>query len=221
MTSSSVIFFYIAHVLLIIVISLPHNQSYVNPTHGFTKLPFNTSYYQIQKPYDLAVDQRYRFTHGVHKLWVYSTDNPLSADSPTKPRTEISITGYNYSYAAWQFEGHAYVPKGTSGVCIMQVYGANPPHASTLMLRVYNDVLTYYQAANIVVDIYDRWFRVNVIHEIEANKLQVYINRVLKFEAPGRGGQLHHFKFGVYSQNNDTHYMESRWKNIKIFKKTC
>lgn len=92
MTSSSIIFFYITHVLLVIVISLPFNQSHVDPNLGFTELPFNTSYYRIQKPYDLAVDQRYRFTHGVHKLWVYSTDNPLSKNSPTKPRTEIIIS---------------------------------------------------------------------------------------------------------------------------------
>lgn len=36
----------------------------------------------------------------------------------------------------WQFEGHGYVPNGTSGVNIMQVFGATPPRATTLMLSV-------------------------------------------------------------------------------------
>ena len=63
-----------------------------DPTHGFTELPLNTSNYQIQKPYNLPLGNRYSFVNGVHKLWVYSTDKPLSKSSPTKPRTEISIT---------------------------------------------------------------------------------------------------------------------------------
>ncbi|KDO53385.1 hypothetical protein CISIN_1g048505mg [Citrus sinensis] len=153
-----------------------------DPTHGFTELPLNTSNYQIQKPYNLPLCNRYSFVNGVHKLWVYSTDKPLSKSSPTKPRTEISITGYNYSSNVWQFEGYGYVPCGTSGVCIMQVLGASPPHATTLQLRI-------------------------------------YIDGTLKYEAAGRGGNSYHFKFGVYGQINESYYMESRWKDIKVLKK--
>ncbi|KAK4585436.1 hypothetical protein RGQ29_022912 [Quercus rubra] len=97
----------------------------MNPTQGFIKLPLNTSDFHIQKPYNLPITDRYSFLHGVHKLWVYSTDKPLSKNSPTNPRTEILIRGYNYSSGVWQFEGHGYVPNGTSGVCIMQVFGAS------------------------------------------------------------------------------------------------
>nr|XP_027076863.1 citrate-binding protein-like [Coffea arabica] len=190
----------------------------IDPTDGFVELPFNTSFYHIQKPFDLPVDQRYSFVDGVHKLWVYSTDNPLSRNSPTMPRTEIMINGYNYSSGVWQFEGYGFVPNGTSGVCIMQVFGASPPHASTLMLRVYNGSLTYYRANVLVPNVYDRWFRVNVIHDVAASKLKVYIDGVSTFEAAGRGGNSHHFKCGVYSQIGDSYYMESRWKGIKVLK---
>jgi hypothetical protein len=64
----------------------------IDPTHGFTQLPFNTSFYHIQKPYNLPETDRYSFFSGIHKLWVYSTDEPLSKNSPTKPRTEIIIS---------------------------------------------------------------------------------------------------------------------------------
>lgn len=63
-----------------------------DPTHGFVELPLNTSNFHIQKPYDLPVTERYSFVDGVHKLWVYSSDKPLSKNSPTKPRTEILIS---------------------------------------------------------------------------------------------------------------------------------
>ncbi|CAK9161232.1 unnamed protein product [Ilex paraguariensis] len=122
----------------------------IDPTKGFISLPFNTSYYHIQKPYDVPEDQRYSFIDGVHKLWVYATDKPHTLTSQTKPRTEIAIQGYNYSSGVWQFEGYGYVPFGTTGVCIMQVFGATPPRATTLMVRVYNGSLMYYQSMVLV-----------------------------------------------------------------------
>ncbi|KAL3527931.1 hypothetical protein ACH5RR_012587 [Cinchona calisaya] len=213
----TLILFYLAYYLLCtahLARALPND-----PTEGFVELPFNTSFYHIQKPYDLPVDQRYSFINGVHKLWVYSTDQPLSQNSPTMPRTEIIISGYNYSSGIWQFEGYGFVPNGTSGVCIMQVFGASPPHATTSMLTVFNGSLTYYRANVLVPNIYDRWFRVNVIHDVDASKVEIYIDGVFIFEAAGRGGSSHYFKCGVYSQIGDSYYMESRWKGIKIFKK--
>ncbi|KAI5554356.1 hypothetical protein BDE02_19G006700 [Populus trichocarpa] len=171
------------------------------------------------KPYDVPEDQRYSFVNGVHKCWVYSTDKPHTLTSQTKPRTEIAIQGYNYSSGVWQFEGYGFVPYGTSGVCIMQVFGASAPHATTLMFRVYNGSLMYYKGPVLVPNIYDQWFRLNVVHDVDSAKVKVYINGILKIEADGRGGTSHAFKCGVYAQNNDSYYMESRWKGIKVLKK--
>ena len=36
----------------------------------------------------------------------------------------LFLQGYDYSSGLWQFEGYAYVPKGTSGVTIMQIHGS-------------------------------------------------------------------------------------------------
>ncbi|OMP06540.1 Concanavalin A-like lectin/glucanases superfamily [Corchorus capsularis] len=192
----------------------------MDPTQGFVELPLNESNFHNDKPYDLPISDRYSFVDGVHKLWVYTTDKPLSKNSTTKPRSEIRIRGYDYSSGVWQFEGYGYVPDGTTGVSIMQVFGAAPPPATTLMLRVYNGSLYYYRAGPVVLkNIYNRWFRLNVIHDVNASKLQVYIDGVLKLEPNGRGGNNHYFKFGVYSQNDSSYYMESRWKDIKVLKR--
>ena len=72
----------------------------------------------------------------------------------------------------------------------------------------------------ILHNIYDKWFRLNVIHDVEGNNVKVYINGVFRFKGDGRGGTTHYFKCGVYAQDNAAFYMESRWKNIKIFKKS-
>ncbi|PON83528.1 Alginate lyase [Trema orientale] len=213
-------------IMMMIIINLSVTQlNYIklafgfDPTEGFISLPLNQSNFVIQSPYDVPQNQRYSFVQGVHRLWIYSFDKPHSPISKTSPRTEIRIHGYDYSSGVWQFEGYAYVPHGTSGVCIMQVFGASPNHATTLMLRVYNGSLTYYRTPVLVADIYDRWFRVNVVHDVEASDVKVYIDGVLTYHAPGRGGTSHYFKCGVYAQKDSSYLMESRWKGIKVLKK--
>ncbi|PKI38100.1 citrate-binding protein-like [Punica granatum] len=191
----------------------------IDPTEGFISLPFNQSFYHIQKPYDVQEDERYSFCDGVHRCWVYSADKPHTTTSLTKPRTEIAIHGYNYSSGVWQFEGYGFVPRGTTNVCIMQVFGASPPHATTLMVRVYNESLMYYRGPVLLRGAFDRWFRLNVIHDVDNSKVKVYIDGYLRLEAQGRGGTSHAFKCGVYAQDGDSYYMESRWKDIKILRK--
>ncbi|KAM7523606.1 hypothetical protein LguiA_013508 [Lonicera macranthoides] len=126
--------------------------------------------------------------------------------------------GYDYSSVIWQFKGHGYVLEGSSDVCIMQLFEASG-HATTLMLRTYNGTLSYYRASVIVPNICNKWFQLNIIYDVEANQLEVYINRVLKFKASSQGGKFHYFKFGVYAQDDDSNYMKSLWKRIKVLKK--
>ncbi|KAJ8769579.1 hypothetical protein K2173_005182 [Erythroxylum novogranatense] len=212
----------IAFLLIIVNFVEPSSDSLgratLDPIHGFKELPFNRSYYVFHKPYNLPLNERYSFKNGVHRLWVYTTDKPLYKGSPTRPRTEIMVNGYKYSSGVMQFEGHGFVPKGTTGVCIMQVFGSDPPHATTSMLRVYNGSLTYYRTP-IVPNLYGRWFRLNVIHDVESSKVEVYVDGVRKYEASGHGGARHYFKFGVYAQDFSSDRMESRWRGIKILKK--
>lgn len=64
-----------------------------DPTFGFTPLGLSSSSnLQIQKPYDVAVNERYSFSNGVHRFLVYSSDKPHMQGSATEPRTEIRIT---------------------------------------------------------------------------------------------------------------------------------
>ncbi|RVW55290.1 Citrate-binding protein [Vitis vinifera] len=53
----------------------------------------------------------------------------------------------------------------------------------------------------------------------DAGMVKIYIDGDLKYEGPDDGGKSHYFKFGVYEQNDSSNYMESRWKEIKVFKK--
>ncbi|KAL0908319.1 hypothetical protein M5K25_022809 [Dendrobium thyrsiflorum] len=213
------------HFLLTFLISLSLlNESLLlcnaDPTDGFISLPLTDANIVLQKPYNIPLAERYIYVNGVHRMCVYSTDKPFKAGSPTGPRTEIRIKGYDYSSGIWLFEGYVFVPSGTSGASIMQVHRSDGKKPATdLMLMIFNGDLKFYSGVVVESSFYNRWVRVNVIHDVDANKLTIFIDGVQKLEKDGKGASLFYFKCGVYAQPKSSSYIESRWKNIKIYKK--
>ncbi|XP_020246280.1 citrate-binding protein-like [Asparagus officinalis] len=189
-----------------------------DPTDGFTAMPLSERNFDMQWPYNLNLNDRYSYVDGVRRLWVYSTDKPFKPSTTTKPRTEIRIRGYDYSSGVWQFEGYGFVPNGTSGTAIMQIHRTT--HAATvLMLMVVDGQLKFYHSTLVESNIYDRWMRLNVIHDVDANKITVFIDGVKKLQIEGNGPNTFYFKCGVYAQRDEAHYMESRWRDIRVLKK--
>lgn len=131
----------------------------------------------------------------------------------------MSLQGHDYTSGVWQFEGQLYVPSGTSGVCIQQVFGGAST-STTSQLRVYSGSLAHY-TTTLDSNIYNKWIRVNVIHNVGANNVKIYLNgeQNPRFDGPGRGASTFYFKFGVYTQDGSSNYMESRWRGIKIFRR--
>ncbi|KAK8672858.1 hypothetical protein V6N13_111215 [Hibiscus sabdariffa] len=188
-------------------------------TSGFTQVSLSQSNFELQRPYDKSPRERYSFNNGVHRLWVYSTDKPHTPTSHTEPRTEIRIRGYDYSSGVWQFEGEAYIPRGTTGATVMQIFGGSS-RATTIMLQVYDgELAAYRRSERLLSNMYNRWFKVNVIHDVGASNVKVYIDGVLRYEGSGAGGHYHYFKFGVYAADGPSHRMESRWRGIRVLTK--
>jgi len=102
-----------------------------------------------------------------------------------------------YTTGVRQFEGYGYVPAGTSGVSVMQVFGASGRN-TTLMLHVYGGRLMYYHDEARVVDasIYDRWFWLNVVRDVGVGALTVFVDGEERLIVAGHGGYRHYFKFG-------------------------
>lgn len=122
----------------------------------------------------------------------------------------------------WQFEGDMFVPSGTSGASVMQIFGA-ATQATTLMLHVYGGRLTYYHELTKVLAprVYDRWVRLNVVHDVAAGNVTVFVDGERRLTAAGHAGKEHYFKFGVYKQSRHqpSRRMESRWKNVAVYTK--
>ncbi|HTQ29766.1 MAG TPA: polysaccharide lyase family 7 protein [Opitutaceae bacterium] len=180
---------------------------------GWTEQPLK---YSIQWPYDLKEDARYSFKDGVHDFVVYKTDKPLRPGSTTEPRTEMKIEN-DYSSGIHRFEADVYVPAGTSGVSIMQVFGGTNGHATSLQLRVYDGNLMRYRFETLKKNVYDRWFHLDVVHNVATREIQISIDGAPPFTARDNGGSSHYFKCGVYTQDNPSDRMEARFKNIKIY----
>nr|CAB3489215.1 unnamed protein product [Digitaria exilis] len=161
-------------------------------TAGFTRVRLKESQFVVQKPYDVPLRDRYKESGGVRIMWVFATDKPISNTHPGGARTEIKIFG-----AA--------------------------THATTLMLHVYDGKLTYYHdLSRVIADrVYDRWIRLNVVHDVGAGKVTVFVDGERKLNATGQGGTAHYFKFGVYKQSHHqpSHRMESHWKNVAVYTK--
>uniref|UniRef100_A0A0E0BPG8 Alginate lyase 2 domain-containing protein n=1 Tax=Oryza glumipatula TaxID=40148 RepID=A0A0E0BPG8_9ORYZ len=193
-----------------------------NPTAGFAKVDLTGGDFQVQRPYDVPESRRFRYRDGVRTFWVYDSDKPFNTATHTNPRTEVRLRGHDYSSGVWQFEGYGYVPSGTSGVSVMQIHNEEgAEHATILMLHVYDGVLRFYDGPAIESNIYDRWFRLNVVHDVKASTVVVYIDGKQKFSTNVIPSESYYFKFGVYMQHRDwSNCMESQWTNVTVYTKS-
>jgi hypothetical protein len=107
-----------------------------NLTAGFAKVELHEGDFLVQSPYDVPVDQRYRYDAGtgVRTFWVYAADKAFKAVTPTNPRMEVRLAGHDYSSGVWQFEGDVYVPAGTSGTSVVQIHNENGGTPATTMM---------------------------------------------------------------------------------------
>ncbi|KAJ6998201.1 hypothetical protein D5086_011209 [Populus alba] len=170
--------------------------SAADPTDGFTPVPLTEANFVLQKPYNVPLNERCSYEDGVRSLWVYATDKPQDPSSNTQPRTEVRITGLDCSSGVWQFEGYGFVPNGTSGVTVAQIHGAFHG-ATTLILRIYDGNMRYYSGDLVATDLYDKWFRLNIIHDVDGGRLTVFIDGEERYSTHDQGPGDLYFKCGV------------------------
>ena len=184
---------------------------------GFTLQSVSVDY---QWPYDLNLSSRHSGTFpGLEHFWVYDTDKPFQVGSTTNPRTE-GIPSPRWTSGRWKFEGDLMVPTGTTGVNVMQVFGADPSiGATSCMLRTYNGNLSYYQTP-LVTGIYDQWFHITVIHDDNLHTVSILVNNALVRVAPDNDAgnhPTHYFKYGVYQEAGASSLTECYWQNVKVW----
>lgn len=198
-----------------IVFGLLVSAAQADPTAGWTQ---EALHFEIQSPYNLKHGDRhvYDATNDTHHLWVFDTDKPDTKSSSRPPRTEISLD--KYTSGQHQFEADVMVATNTSKVSIMQIFGGEDHHATSLQLRVYDGKLKEYDHATLLSDIYGKWFHLNVIHNVTTHTIQIFIDGKPALTTKDNGGKEWHFKCGVYAQEKPSHKMEVYYRGIKIYK---
>ncbi|XP_066358170.1 citrate-binding protein-like [Miscanthus floridulus] len=63
------------------------------------------------------------------------------------------------------------------------------------------------------------WFRLNVVHDVGAGALTVFVDGEKRLAVAGHGGYRHYFKFRVYTHWDPSHYMDSRWRDVNVYTK--
>ena len=185
-----------------------------NPTSGWTQ----TSYtYGIQTPWNQPQSNRYSYSGGEHRFWIYPNDACQFEGCSTGPRSELRMNN-NYTSGKHQFEGDVYIVSGSAGTDIMQVFGG-ATNATAIMLKIHSassGTIKRYDNETLMTSAYNKWIHVNVQHDADNGKIYVYLNSALKGTYADRGNATHYFKCGVYNISGSK--SETRWKNIKYWK---
>jgi hypothetical protein len=199
-----------------IIFSLLVSVAWADLTTGWTP---EMLHFEIQSPYNLKPSDRYTYDvkMDTHHFWVFDTDKPDTKSSKRPPRTEMSID--KYTSGQHQFEADVMVVTNTSRVSVMQIFGGENHHATSLQLRVYDGNLKEYDHATLLSNIYGQWFHLNVTHDVATHKIQIFINGKPALTTKDNGGNEWHFKCGVYAQEKPSHEMEVYYRNIKIYRK--
>ncbi|MEU6350354.1 polysaccharide lyase family 7 protein [Streptomyces sp. NPDC047072] len=190
-----------------------------DPTDGWSSTSFT---YSWQKPWDLELSERHSYSGGVHRMWVYDTDEPFEEGSSTDPRTEMRWK-VDYATGDRMWDADVYLPSGTDGASFVQILrGVHPSGtpATDIMLNVYDTgggTVRRYDGTVLKTGAYDTWFNVKIAHQASSGTgtIKVYLDDSLVLTVADRGPATRYFKNGVY--NHGSGRAEARFRNIRYW----
>jgi hypothetical protein len=160
---------------------------------------------------------RYALTNGENHFWVLASDPSAYPGRDSGPRSELRF--YNdYTSGQAQFQADIKVMSGCFRASVMQVFGA-PDRATAFMAWAMPDQLAYYSGQTIYAPLYDRYLRLNVVHDTATGAITVYVNGVPRGTFQDHGQANHYFKLGVYHQKGMSDRCDVYARNIHIFRK--
>lgn len=199
--------------------STPATGAAADPTDGWQQTTFT---YSFHKPWNLDLSDRYSNSGGVHKMWVYATDEPMTEGSTTDPRTEMRWK-QEYTTGSHMWDADVYIPSGTDGATFAQILRGIHPEgtpATDIMLNAYEGnggTMRRYDGTVLRTGIYNTWINVKIAHQASTGtgSIKVYLDNSLVMTVADRGPATRYFKNGVY--NHGSGRAEARFRNIKYW----
>lgn len=188
---------------------------------GWVSCPVN---FKIQSPTNATQDQRYWFTNGVYHCEVFHGDGAFTPGNQTHPRTEQRFLP-DYTSGEIQYESMEMAPSNENSYCIFQVHTGNaqtPKHgATTFMLFWFSSdggSVHDYAGTELASNLGNKWFRLNVDHNVDKRTIRVWINGNLVWTQRDNGARDFYFKDGVYEQrHNPSQQMDAYVKDIQMW----
>jgi hypothetical protein len=184
-------------------------------TRGWKQIPLK---FQIQRPYDLKVQDRYKFDSAsdTHDFWVYFTDKPHDPPpNKTTARTEMRLE--SFSTGERMFDADVFIEPGTFA-CIAQVFDAR--HGPVTMLIAHPDgKVAVWNRDVIKTNAIGNWWNLKITNDAGTNgQIKIYVDNILAGTYRSRGPREYYFKCGVYSRKNSDR-SEAKFRDIKIWKR--
>ena len=179
--------------------------------------------FKVQWPTNAAQEQRYWFNNGIYHLQVFNDDGAFAVGNQTKPRTEQRFP--DYTRGEIQYQSLELAPSNETSYCIFQIHTGNEQahkYGSTqFMLFWFSDdggSVYDYSKHELASHLGNKWFQLNVDHDVDHHTIKVWINRQLVWtQKCGNAGDFY-FKDGVYEQSHyPSHQMDAYITGIHLW----
>lgn len=180
--------------------------------------------FKIQWPTNASQSDRYWFTNNVYHCLTYSNDGAFSVGNTTSPRTEQRFTP-DYTNGEIQYQATLLAPGDENSYCVFQIHTGNAQSAAygatTFMafwFTNYGGSLHDYSGTTLATNLANRWFQVNVDHNVVTRTIRVWVDQKLVWTQQDNGAGDFYMKDGVYEQNHGpTLRMDTSLTNILLW----
>jgi hypothetical protein len=182
--------------------------------------PIGTGWTEIHPQY--TVDNppgqtRYTISGNEIHYWLFNTDMSKFPGRDAGPRSEFHWHN-DYSTGQAQFQADLKIDHDCAHANVMQIFGS-PNRATAFMAWAMPGGLSYYNMQVIEPNVYDKWIRLNVVHDTATGLVDVYVGGQHRYQVKDHGATTHYFKNGIYHQPNMTPRCDVYYRDIRIFKK--
>lgn len=164
--------------------------------------------FKVQSPTNASRDARYFFTNNIYHFLTCNSDASFSPGNRTKPRTEQRFP--DYTSGEIQYQSVMMCPSNENSYCVFQIHtgdAQSPRHGATTFMLFWfasdGGSLHVYAGKEVAKNLGNRWFQLNVDHNLAPHTIQVWINKNPVWTQRDNGATDFYMKDGVYEQRHN------------------
>ena len=180
--------------------------------------------FNVQSPTNAPQSARYFVTNSplpTYHCLTYSNDGAFEAGNTTSPRTEQRFEP-DYTSGIIHYQAMLMAPANENSYCVFQIHAGDAEsdqYGSTTFMAFwftnYNGSVRDYSSATLATNLGNKWFRLNVDHNMNSRIVTVWINGTNVWQEQDSGAGDFYMKDGVYEQDHSpTLQMDTYITNI-------